>query len=52
MLVWFTAIAIGREERTIDAQKAWLNRQFKLEDSREQAHLSGLDEEDESEEAV
>ena len=35
-----------------DAQKAWLNRQFKLEDSREQAHLSGLDEEDESEEAV
>lgn len=39
-------------ENNPDAQKAWLSRQFKLEDSRDRAHLSGLDDEDESEEAI
>lgn len=39
-------------ENNPDAQKAWLNRQFKLEDSGGRAPLSGTDDEDESEEAV
>lgn len=39
-------------ENNPDAQKAWLNRQFKLEDSRDRAPFSEFDDEDESEEAV